>query len=379
MFSESIAPSVCRITADRMGKEFPDRIVVRGTNWVGDTVMSLPAAKELRRIFPSSHITFWVPAGLVPLVASSGIPDDVIGFDATMGGPLKRPFLMSRKLAAGTFGMAVLLQNAFESAFTAWLARIPMRVGYPTDLRGPLLSLKVPLTAEIKQKHQVFYYLGLTDFLEANYLGRHGSRTGLPDCSITLKEDELTKAGEVLASAGVHRGRPLFCLCPGSVNSEAKRWPADLFASLADLLIQRVYGQVVFLGAPSEKPLIESIISAMNARGGVNLAGQSDMITSMALMHLSDLVISNDTGSAHLAVAAGARILTIFGPTSVGATAPYGRNTYLIQGEAPCAPCRHFRCPKPDHPCMRGIGPEIVLEKVRGILSDRITDRPETT
>ncbi len=365
-----------QVTADPMEREIPDRIVVRGANWVGDTVMSLPAVKELRRMFPSSNITFWVPAGLADLAAASGIPDAVIGFDGAMGGPLKRPFRMRHRLISGGFAMIVLLQNAFESAFTSWLARIPMRVGYPTDLRGPLLSLKVPLTEEIRQKHQVFYYLGLTDFLETHYLGHPLSRTGLPDCSIALKTEDLEKAGELLRSSGVEDGRPLFCLCPGSVNSEAKRWPADLFARLGDLLTEKMDGQVVFLGSPSERSLVDSIISAMRTPGAVNLAGKSGMIASMAVMNTSQLVISNDTGSAHLAVAASARVLTIFGPTSAGATAPYGPNAYLVQGEAPCAPCRHFRCPHPDHPCMRSISPEVVLDNTRAILSATKTDRP---
>lgn len=365
-----------KVTADSMEKKIPDRIVVRGTNWVGDTVMSLPAAKELRRLFPVSHITFWVPSNLADLVAASGIPDAVISFDGTVGGPLKRPFRMRHRLVSGEFAMAVLLQNAFESAFTSWLARIPVRVGYPTDLRGPLLSFKVPLTEEIRRKHQVFYYLGLTDFLETRYLGRPQSRAGSPDCSIALKTEHLANAKELLSTSGVEEGRPLFCLCPGSVNSEAKRWPADLFARLGDLLTEKMDGQVVFLGSPSEKSFIDMIISSMRTSGAVNLAAKSGMIASMAVMNASRLVISNDTGSAHLAVAAAARVLTIFGPTSAGATAPYGPNAHLVQGEAPCAPCRHFRCPDPDHPCMRSISPEVVLDKTRAILSTTKTDRP---
>jgi ADP-heptose:LPS heptosyltransferase len=124
---------------------------------------------------------------------------------------------------------------------------------------------------------------------------------------------------------------------------------------------------VVFLGAPQERNLVQSIISAMHRRDVVNLAGSSDMITSMAVMRLSSLVISNDTGSAHLGVAASAKVLTIFGPTVPGATAPFGPNAHLIQGVADCAPCRHFRCPKPAYPCMRSISPEAILRKAEEI------------
>jgi heptosyltransferase II len=345
----------------------PSRIVVRGTNWVGDTVMSLPAVKELRRIFPASHIGFWLPSGLVSLIAATGIPDEIISFDSNSGGPVRRCLTMSKRLAPGRYDMTVLLQNAFESAFTSWLARIPARAGYPTDLRSPFLNIRVPLTKEIKLKHQVFYYLGITDYLEERFLGG-STRSGSPDCSVNIGEESLDASGSLLAAAGING--PYFCLCPGSVNSEAKRWPGESFAKLADILCDSLGGQVAFLGAPQERDLVDGIIRAMKTGTAENMAGKADMITSMGIMNLSRLVISNDTGSAHMAVAASSSVLTIFGPTIPGATAPYGPSAHIIEGKAPCAPCRHFRCPLPDHACMRSIEPEAVFGKIRDILRD---------
>ncbi|MBI5571717.1 MAG: lipopolysaccharide heptosyltransferase II [Desulfomonile tiedjei] len=347
----------------------PSRIVVRGTNWVGDTVMSVPALRELRRIFPSSEICIWAAPGLEPLLRATEVPDEVIIFDRDRGGVLRRPVVMSRRLAGLKFDMAVLFQNAFESALTAWLAGIPVRLGYPTDLRGPLLNVKVPLTHEIRLKHQVFYYLAITDFV-AKRFGLDGhSASDAPDCSVSLGESSLQRARELLLSEGADVTRPVLCLCPGSVNSEAKRWPKDYFSRLADLLMERLKASVVFLGAPAERDLVTDIISGMSLAGAVNLAGKADMMVSMAVMRLGEMVISNDTGSAHLAVAASSRVLTVFGPTVPGATAPYGPQAAIIQGTATCAPCRHYRCPLPDHPCMRSITPEAVLEKAEELLA----------
>jgi heptosyltransferase-2 len=347
------------------------RILVRGTNWVGDTVMSLPAVKQLRRLFPSAHLTLWCPDGLSVLWKATGIPDQVISFSASSGGPLRRSLRMSKLIASQNFDLVVLFQNAFESAFTAWLARIPYRVGYGTDLRGPLLNVKVPLTDEIRLKHQVFYYLAITDFLADSFQTSITHENEEPDCSISLGAERIEKARALMLSGNFDLNRPIFCLCPGSVNSDAKRWPADYFAELADLLIQND-GQVVFLGAPQEHDLIENIQSLMQNRGSMNLTRASDMITAMAVMNLADMVISNDTGSAHLAAAAGASILTIFGPTSPGATAPYGTRSYTIQGDAPCAPCRHFKCPLPTHLCMRNIKPASVFRRIQSIADSAV-------
>lgn len=337
---------------------------------MGDTIMSLPAAKRLRSVFPRARITYWVPSGLAGLVEAAGVADALITFDGNSGGPLKRPFAMRRSLAQGAFDMAVLLQNAFESAFTAWLAGIGERVGFPTDLRGPLLTAKVPLTSSVKQNHQVFYYLAITDFIEQQWLAAGAPEKTAPDCSIALPGDAVERARDLLTASGVDLKGRFVCLCPGSVNSEAKRWPQDSFTRLADLLVERHGMQAVFLGAPQEKGLVAGIIASMSRRGGVNLAGRADMIASMAVMKQSSLVISNDTGSAHLAVGASAKVLTIFGPTIPGATAPFGPDAHLIQGVADCAPCRHFRCPKPDHPCMRTTSPEAVLGKAEEILAE---------
>jgi len=347
----------------------PSHVLVRGTNWVGDTVMSLPAIKELRKLFPSAHITLWCPDGLTALWTATGIPDRVISFAPNSGGPLKRSFRMRKRLASEQFDLVVLFQNAFESAFTAWLAGIPLRVGYGADLRGPLLSARVPLTKEIRLKHQVFYYLAITDFLADIFQASTAPpETAAPDCSISLDVEIMETARDMLLSGNPDLNRPVFCLCPGSVNSDAKRWPADYFAELADLLVQ-AGGQVVFLGAPQERDLIETIRSLMQNRGSVNLAGTADMIAAMAIMNHAAAVISNDTGSAHLATAVGALTLTIFGPTSPGATAPYGPRSHTIQGHAPCAPCRHFECPLPAQPCMRSIEPRSVFRKIQEIAS----------
>jgi heptosyltransferase II len=352
------------------GARFPSRIVVRGTNWVGDTIMSVPALRELRRLFPDALLACWVPKGLGPLVQATGVVDELITFDASMGGAFRRVFIMRGRLAEGRFDLAVLFQNAFESAITAFLAGMPLRAGFPTDGRGILLNLPIPIPPGMRDRHEVYSYIAITDSLAAHY-GRDGyPQTAVPDCTVSVPKETSDAALNLLQRHGLGRD-VIFCLCPGSVNSEAKRWPADSFAWLGDLLVKRFGARIVFLGAPGERGLIEGIQKQMTVRGSVNLAGDADMVLSMAVMNLSTMVISNDTGSAHLAVAAGGRVLTIFGPTRAGATAPFGPTASIVQGTAPCAPCRSFHCPRPGHECMRSITPESVLNAVVELL-----DRP---
>lgn len=354
--------------SDCLACKLPSNILVRGVNWVGDTVMTLPAMKALRDMFPGANMVYWAPESLADLLRVTRIPDDIIAIPSRLG-KLSRPFIMQSVLRKRKFDLVVLLQNAFESAFTAWMAGIPIRVGYPTDGRGLFITLKVPLTREIRQQHQVYYYLQIVKCL-GDYFGVTNKITDQkPDCSIPSKRAFRQDIRTFLRSrVNLNNDRIIICLCPGSVNSEAKRWPTDYFSALADLLIREMDAFVIFMGAPAESGLIDGILGQMGREDALNLAGKTSMEESMGVMSLCDLVISNDTGSAHLAVAASAKTLTIFGPTIPGATAPFGPNTEIMTGQSGCSPCRHFSCPLPGHPCMRSITPNDVLEKASAMI-----------
>jgi len=331
--------------------------------------MSLPASREIRRIMSEARITFLVPENLARLVNYAGVCDDVISVPADQSSPITRSFHMAKKLAARSFDLVVLFQNAFESAFTSWLARIPARAGYPTDLRGPFLNLKIPFPENIRTKHQAFYYLGIADFIQALWQGSAPTRKEIPDFRIPFNQPDIEKVLQLISSLRGQVKEQWFCLCPGSANSEAKRWPPDYFSRLADTLSGKLHAQVIFCGAPSEASLIDRIISMQKQSGAINLAGKTDMLGMICAMSLAQMVVSNDTGSAHLAAAASSTVLTLFGPTSPGATAPLGATSHTIQGIASCAPCRHFRCPRAGHPCMRDLTPRMVFDKIESLLT----------
>ncbi len=340
------------------------KVLIRGVNWVGDTVMTLPALKELRRLFPLSQLSVWAPRGLMPLLAATGVTNGPAIPQPQSVNKLTRPFSMARQLRVHRFDLIIFLQNAFESAFTAFLAGIPERWGYATDMRGPLLTMAVPLDPAIRSKHQVYYYLALVERI-AHRLSATPS-SGDPDCSISLNKATLLAARSILIDAGLAPDRPFVCLCPGSVNSDAKRWSAKSFSELGRMLAREGM-QVVVMGASSERALAESIRRDIEAEGAV-VAGESDLVTSLGIMRLSRIVVSNDTGSAHLAVAAQAPVLTIFGPTIPGATAPFGENAHILMDSTSCAPCRYFTCPKSDHPCMTSITAQGVFNRVMELI-----------
>src|SRR4051794_3963346 len=133
------------------------RVLVRATNWLGDAVMSLPAIRAIRRVFPHAHLAVVARPWVADLYAREKAIDRVIPYSAGPGWGAKREF--AAQLRAQRFDGAILLQNAFDAALIAWLAGIPERIGYRRDGRGLLLTraIPVPEPGDIP-RHERFYY-----------------------------------------------------------------------------------------------------------------------------------------------------------------------------------------------------------------------------
>src|SRR5512140_3724070 len=114
----------------------PEKILVRATNWVGDLVMTTPALAGRRKSFPDSEITVLIRPPLQEILEGSPAVDNFILFDKKVYGGATGIARLGRELRIRKFDRAILLQNAFEAAFVAFLAKIPRRMGYKTDGRG---------------------------------------------------------------------------------------------------------------------------------------------------------------------------------------------------------------------------------------------------
>lgn len=138
------------------------RILVRSTNWVGDAVMSVPALEALRASFPRAEIVLLSKPWVSELYWHHPAVNRQIIYKPRTEHRGSLGFLrLIRELRAERFDAALLLQNAFQAACIAWLARIPLRIGYARDSRSFLLhdAIEPPLPAAYG--HEVYYYLQL--------------------------------------------------------------------------------------------------------------------------------------------------------------------------------------------------------------------------
>ncbi len=332
------------------------RILVRATNWVGDAVMSLPALEALRARFPRAEIV---------LVSKPWVSEIYWHHPAVNRQIIYKPqsehrgarglWRFAQELKAEQFDAAILLQNAFHAAWMAYLARIPVRIGYARDGRSFLLddAIEPPLPAAYG--HQASYYLQL--LFRAGVIDKPRP---VEEIRVYLTDPELQWAAKKLDNLGLSGPRFLIGLSPGAAFGPAKRWMPERFASLADRLTGALNADVLIFGSPEERPLAEEIARAMHHTPTV-VAGDTSLRQLLALMAQCRLIVTNDSGPMHLAAALGVPLVAIFGSTDERATGPVGTRLRIVSRRVECSPCGLRQCPI-DFRCMRSLSVEEVFK-----------------
>ncbi len=334
-------------------------ILIRGTNWIGDVIMSLPAVSSIRYTFPRSRIAVLAKPWVADLYRACPDIDDVIVFQSPgvhdgIGGKIR----LASQLKEEHFDIAFLLQNAIEAAIIACLARIPLRAGYNSDCRGFLLTHSVKRTSAVRKIHQIGYYLEMVKSLGLGSSGRN--------INIAPGDDYSMAARRILAEHGVQDGDILIGIAPGASYGPAKMWFPERFAAVADKLAGDCKARFVLLGSPGDRKRTDLIQKNVKSPM-INLAGETTLKEVIGLVKECDLFISNDSGLMHLAGALDIPLIAIFGSTNPTATAPAGERSVIIYKNVACSPCLKKECPT-DFRCMDMIGVDDVFNEAKELL-----------
>jgi heptosyltransferase-2 len=276
---------------------------------------------------------------------------------------------LGRELRAERFDLAVLFQNAFQAALLAVLARIPRRLGYARDARGPLLthSIRVPHRGELPP-HETFYYLEL--LRRAGWLDALTLVETIPLAAAPLALGQMRERLRTLGlEAAKQDGRPLVVLAPGATYGSAKCWLPERYAQLADRLVETYNAAVLLCGTPAERELGDAITARMRTQP-ISLIGATTVEEFLALLPAADLFIGNDSGAMHLAAGVGVPQVVIFGPTDESGTGPLNPRARLVKHPVSCSPCFLRRCPI-DHRCMMRVSVQDVWQAVEAELGQR--------
>jgi len=332
------------------------KIVVRAPNWIGDSILAVPATYSLSKNFPHAQIWMAAKEWAKDLFTSHDFIKGVIPLPEA--NDLKSLRDSVQKIKKFHFDIGVLLTNSFSSALLFYLAKIPERWGYSRDGRGLLLTRGIALKKQEDCSHQVNYYLDLISGL--------GLKTSPPKICFPLTQEEKEQAKEMLLSLNIDLRRPLIILNPGASYGAAKRWHPEKYAELAILLQERKKADILITGSTDEAELAESMTSFMTKKP-LDLTGKTSLRLFAGLISHTDLFITNDSGPMHIANALKIPVIAIFGPTDPSLTGPFQEPAAVIKKDVPCWPCSYRECPF-DHRCMINIDPEEVFEACQKFL-----------
>jgi len=322
------------------------KILIRGPNWIGDSVLSLPAIRALRAHFPDSEITILVRPWVADLFQSASFIDRVWIQPKPKG--FMEWWQTAKEIRGKQFDLAILLPNSFESALTAYMAGIPSRVGYSTDGRKLLLTQSIRPTKT--KQHQYQYYLDL--------ICKTFGSTEPSNVEMFATPQARADAWLLLEKAGIPAGRNFVAINPGAAFGGAKRWYEERFAAVADLMAERENLAVAIVGSEAELKIGKRVGQLMKHDAAI-LSGRTSLETLIGLLAEASVMVTNDSGPMHIAAALGTPTVAVFGSTDAEITSPVGTNTKVISKAVACSPCMLRECPI-DHRCMDAVTVEEV-------------------
>lgn len=342
---------------NKLPQEGLDKILIRGTNWIGDAVMTLPAVASVRAAYPKAHLAILAKPPVTDIYQLFSAADEIIPYEKKFDNA-PGVFRLAHALRKMRFDAAILLQNAIEAAIMTIAAGIPLRAGYNSDGRGFLLTHPIRRTKGIFKVHQIDYYLemvkalGCADVERAPHLETFISPAQAADI---VRQHLPDAAGRFIGIA------------PGATYGPAKRWLSERFAQAGDRLSKELNAQAVLFGGQSDREIAEQV-RGQALTGMINLAGRTSLTETVYLISQCRLFISNDSGLMHVAGAMNIPTVAVFGSTNPMTTSPAGEKTMLVRKEVSCSPCLKKTCPT-DFRCMTSITVDDVVTAAKTLIN----------
>jgi len=369
----------------RPGPLDPERvrqILVIRLDLLGDMVLSLPAVHALKRAYPNAQVTVLALPYAAALLELAPVVDSVLTYDVNR---IRRPadvlsprsyrelLAVVRRLRQANFDLCLSLHGRFACVM-AWLSRCPRRYGYRAEAYPFMLTHTLPGGRYDAGQHEVLYNLRLAELAgaPADWTQRLGGSQA-PKLTVPLTEQRRMR--HLLAEWEIRADSLLVVIHPGASNGSAKRWLPEYWGRVASRLHDELGAAVVISGTPAEAAIVQAVVCGCNFKP-VILAGQTTIPQLGALLKRADLLLSSDSGPAHMAAALGTPQITIFGPTDPAVYAPINPKAVVLRRDLPCSPCYDARataeCRFGHVNCMRQLEPDEVYQACTRLLQKRL-------
>ncbi len=335
-----------------------EKILILGPSWVGDMVLAQSLFKTLKTSQPDCQIDVAAPAWTLPLLERMPEVSEKIALPFKHGeAAICQRIKFGKSLKDKGYTQAIILTNSLKSALLPWAAGIPKRTSFLGEMRYGLINDIRPLDkTKLKKTVERFVALGLS------------KNAILPQ---TLPQPTLTASPEaawILASRhGVLNDESkLLGLCPGAEYGEAKRWPTEYYAEVANHALKKSW-QVLLFGSDKDIPVTNKI-NQLTQNRCVDLGGKTKLGEAIDLMSLCDTIISNDSGLMHVAAALDKKLIAIFGSSDPYHTPPMHPNAVIEYLGIECSPCFERECPLKDPElhlnCLKQISPATISQRI---------------
>lgn len=335
---------------------------------IGDVLMTTPAIRALKTSRPDRHITLMTSSAGAKIAPFIPEVDETLVYDAPwMKAAAVRPDsqreqALADQLRHAGFDAAVIFtvfsQNPLPAAFLCYLAGIPLRLAHCHENPYQLLTdwLPDPEPAQFI-RHEVRRHLDLVAAV--------GSQTEDERLSVRIPTGAPERVRQLLEERGVEWERPFIVIHPG-VTAPSRQYPPLQFAQAASQLAHAEGWQIVFTGSGYEDILVSLIQQSMDAPS-VSLVNALDLGELAALLHMSALLIANNTGPVHIAAAVGTPVVDLYALTNPQHT-PWAVPHRVLFHDVPCKFCFKSTCPEGHHHCLRLVTPDQVVQAARNLL-----------
>jgi lipopolysaccharide heptosyltransferase II len=346
----------------------PKKILIIRFSSIGDIVLATPLLRVLRAKFPSSRIDFIVRKEYAGLVRNNKNINHIYEFDAQTG--LSGLHALKNQLRVEHYDLVIDIHNSLRSRYLRWMlgAGAVVVINKHIIARTMLIRLKKNFYRNV---------VSVADrYIEP--VQKYGIENDGKGLEMSLSDELRAQTAAKMKKMNIHQSGIMIGFCPAAKHA-TKCWLQERYKELGVAVSKDFHATILLFGGSQDKETCSSLACAINSYGvqgsAFDLSGELSLLESAAAMEACTLMVTNDSGLMHVAVAMKKKVVAIFGPTvREFGFFPVGKEHIVLERkDLYCRPCTHIgstTCPEGHFRCMKEIQVVDVIRAIRLLLDE---------